>query len=93
MCRRGTIRRQQNRLVSPAPHSGAWSTESRYLGRVFARLDMSKCLSEMYSWMDSFAKGLPGQGVAIDGKMLRGSIGRAGDTAVLNTVTAFATET
>ena len=43
--------------------------------------------------MDSFAKGLRGQGVVIDGKTLRGSIDLAGGTTALHAITAFATET
>ena len=59
-------------------------------GRVFARLDTSKFLSAMHSWVDSFVEG---QRVAIGGKTLSGSIGRAGGTAALPTITAFAMET
>ena len=62
-------------------------------GRVFSRLDTSEFLTAMHSWVDSFAENLRGQGVAIDGKTLRGSIDRAAGTAALHTITAFATKT
>ena len=45
--------------------------------RVFARLDTAEFLSAMHAWVDSFAASLRGQGVAIDGKTLRGSFDRA----------------
>ena len=51
-------------------------------GRVFLRLNAGEFLTAMHSWVDSFAESLQGQGVAIDGKTLRGSIDRAQGTAV-----------
>jgi len=62
-------------------------------GRVFSRLDTSEFLTAMHSWVDSFAENLRGQGVAIDGKTLRGSFDRAAGTTALHTITAFATKT
>jgi hypothetical protein len=47
----------------------------------------------MHSWIDQFAGQLKGQGVAIDGKTLRGSFDRAAEQSALHTVTAFATAT
>ena len=47
----------------------------------------------MHHWVDEFAESLRGQGVAIDGKTLRGSFDRATDQNPLHTITAFATET
>jgi predicted transposase YbfD/YdcC len=62
-------------------------------GRVFARLDPAEFLVAMHSWIDQFAGQLKGQGVAIDGKTLRGSFDRAAEQSALHTVTAFATAT
>lgn len=58
--------------------------------RVFARLDTAEFLSAMHAWVDSFAASLRGQGVAIDGKTLRGSFDRAAGKSPLHTITAFA---
>ena len=59
-------------------------------GRVFARLDTVEFLSAMHTWVDSFAASLRGQGVAIDGKTLRGSFDRAAGKSALHSITAFA---
>lgn len=59
-------------------------------GRVFARLDSAEFLAAMHSWVDAFAGSLRGQGVAIDGKTLRGSFDRAAGQSPLHTITAFA---
>jgi predicted transposase YbfD/YdcC len=59
-------------------------------GRVFARLDTSEFLSAMHAWVDSFAGSLRGQGIAIDGKTLRGSFDKAAGQSALHTITAFA---
>ena len=57
-------------------------------GRVFARLDSAEFLAAMHSWVDAFAGSLRGQGVAIDGKTLRGSFDRAAGQSPLHTITA-----
>lgn len=62
-------------------------------GRVFSRLDTGEFLEAMHSWIDSFAGNLRGQGIAIDGKTLRGSFDRAAEATALHTITAFATRT
>jgi len=59
-------------------------------GRVFARLDTVEFLAAMHTWVDTFAGSLRGQGVAIDGKTLRGSFDKAAGQSPLHTVTAFA---
>jgi predicted transposase YbfD/YdcC len=59
-------------------------------GRVFARLDTVEFLSAMHAWIDAFAGSLRGQGVAIDGKTLRGSFDRAAGKSVLHSITACA---
>jgi predicted transposase YbfD/YdcC len=62
-------------------------------GRVFSRLDTGEFLTAMHAWVDSFAGSLRGQGIAIDGKTLRGSFDRAADKTALHTITAFACDT
>lgn len=62
-------------------------------GRVFARLDPGEFLAAMHSWVDQFAGALRGRGIAVDGKVLRGSYDRAANQSALHTITAFATET
>lgn len=62
-------------------------------GRVFARLDTAEFLTAMHHWVDEFAESLRGQGVAIDGKTLRGSANAAAGRSALHTITAFATAT
>jgi predicted transposase YbfD/YdcC len=59
-------------------------------GRVFSRLDTGEFLTAMHAWVDTFAGSLRGQGVAIDGKTLRGSFDRASGKSPLHTITAFA---
>lgn len=61
-------------------------------GRVFSRLDTGEFLASMHDWVDRFATSLRGQGVAIDGKTLRGSFDQASGQSALHTITAFATE-
>jgi len=59
-------------------------------GRVFSRLDTGEFLTAMHTWVDAFAGSLRGQGVAIDGKTLRGSFDVAAGQTALHTITAFA---
>jgi predicted transposase YbfD/YdcC len=59
-------------------------------GRVFSRLDTGEFLTAMHAWVDAFAGSLRGQGIAIDGKTLRGSYDRAVGQTALHTITAFA---
>ncbi len=61
--------------------------------RVFARLDTAQFLVAMHAWVDRFAGNLRGQGVAIDGKVLRGSFDKAVGQSALHTLTAYATAT
>lgn len=62
-------------------------------GRVFARLDSGEFLAAMHAWVDRFAGSLREKGIAIDGKVLRGSFDRAAGTDPLHTITAFVTDT
>lgn len=62
-------------------------------GRVFSRLDTGEFLTAMHNWVDQFAGALRDKGIAIDGKVLRGSFDRAAEQSPLHTITAFATET
>jgi predicted transposase YbfD/YdcC len=59
-------------------------------GRVFAVLDTGEFLTAMHAWVDTFAGSLRGQGIAIDGKTLRGSFDQAAGKSALHTITAFA---
>jgi predicted transposase YbfD/YdcC len=59
-------------------------------GRVFSRLDTGEFLTAMHAWVDTFAGSLRGQGIAIDGKTLRGSFDKAAGQSALHTITAFA---
>lgn len=59
-------------------------------GRVFARLETGEFLTAMHGWVDAFAGSLRGQGIAIDGKTLRGSFDTAAGRSALHTITAFA---
>ena len=43
------------------------------MGRVFARLDTAEFFTAMHDGVDEFAGSLRGKGVAIDGKVVRGS--------------------
>ncbi|TWU48734.1 hypothetical protein Poly51_46370 [Rubripirellula tenax] len=63
------------------------------LGRIFSRLDTGEFLAAMHHWVDQFARSLRGKGIAIDGKVLRGSFDRAAAQSPLHTMAAFATET
>lgn len=63
------------------------------LGRVFARLDTAEFLTAMHGWVDEFAGCLRGQGVAIDGKVVRGSHDAAAGQSPLHLMTAYATQT
>ena len=47
----------------------------------------------MHHWVDQFAGSLRGKGIAIDGKVLRGSFDSAAGQSPLHTMTAFATAT
>lgn len=62
-------------------------------GRVFSRLDTGEFLTAMHAWVDRFAGALRDRGIAIDGKVLRGSFDRASGKDPLHTITAFATDT
>jgi predicted transposase YbfD/YdcC len=63
------------------------------LGRVFSRLDTGEFFAAMHHWVDQFAGSLRGKGIAIDGKVLRGSFDSAAGQSPLHTMTAFATAT
>lgn len=58
--------------------------------RVFARLDSGEFLTAMHRWIDDFSDSLRGQGIAIDGKTLRGSHDVRHGQSPLHTITAFA---
>ena len=62
-------------------------------GRVFALRDTGEFLTAMHHWVDAFAGSLRDQGVAIDGKTLRGSFDKAAGQSPFHVITAFATET
>jgi predicted transposase YbfD/YdcC len=62
-------------------------------GRVFGRLDTGEFLAAMHAWVDQFSGSLRDKGIAIDGKVLRGSFDRAAGKSPLHTITAFATDT
>jgi len=61
--------------------------------RVFAKLDTAQFLVAMHDWVDRFAGSLRDQGIAIDGKVLRGSFDKAAGQSALHTLTAYATKT
>ncbi len=63
------------------------------MGRVFARLDTAEFLTAMHGWVDEFASCLRGQGVAIDGKVVRGSHDTRAGQSPLHLMTAYATQT
>lgn len=69
-------------------HHGVPSHDT--FGRVFSKLDTGEFLTAMHAWVDSFAGSLRGQGIAIDGKTLRGSFDHAAGQSPLHTITAFA---
>ena len=62
------------------------------MGRVFARLDTAEFLTAMHGWVDEFASCLRGQGVAIDGKVVRGSHDTQANQSPLYLMTAYATQ-
>ena len=62
-------------------------------GRIFAKLDTGEFLSAMHGWADEFAGSLRNKGVAIDGKLLRGSFDTASGKSAVHTITAFAVGT
>ncbi len=59
-------------------------------GRVFARLDTNEFYTCMHNWLVRFRKSLKGQGVAIDGKTLRGSFDTAAGQSPLHLISAWA---
>lgn len=60
------------------------------LGRVFARLDTGEFLMCLQSWLRSLHLTLKEQGVAIDGKTMRGSFDAASGRSALHVVSAWA---
>ncbi len=59
-------------------------------GRVFASLDTQEFLNCVQEWLQSLHFSLKGQGVAIDGKTLRGSFDAASGKSALHVVSAWA---
>jgi len=59
-------------------------------GRVFARLDTDEFLLCLHNWLRSLHISLKKQGVAIDGKTLRGSFDAASGKSALHVVSAWA---
>ena len=59
-------------------------------GRVFARLDTQEFLLCLQNWLRSLHLSLKDQGVAIDGKTLRGSFDAASGKSALHVVSAWA---
>jgi len=59
-------------------------------GRVFARLDTQEFLICLQNWLRSLHLSLKEQGVAIDGKTLRGSFDAASGKSALHVVSAWA---
>jgi predicted transposase YbfD/YdcC len=59
-------------------------------GRVFAALDTGHFLACLHNWLRSLSGSLKEQGIAIDGKTLRGSFDRASGRAALHVVSAWA---
>jgi len=60
------------------------------LGRVFARLDTAEFLMCLQNWLRSLHLSLKGQGVAIDGKTMRGSFDAGSGKSALHVVSAWA---
>lgn len=58
--------------------------------RVFARIDPVQFQQSFLSWVETIAKMLPGDIVAIDGKTLRQSYDRSSDKAAIHMVSAWA---
>jgi predicted transposase YbfD/YdcC len=59
-------------------------------GRVFARLDTAEFLTCLQNWLRSLHLSLKEQGIAIDGKTLRGSFDAASGRSALHVVSAWA---
>jgi predicted transposase YbfD/YdcC len=59
-------------------------------GRVFARLDTGEFLTCLQNWLRSLHLSLKEQGVAIDGKTMRGSFDAASGKSALHVVSAWA---
>jgi predicted transposase YbfD/YdcC len=59
-------------------------------GRVFARLDTAEFLMCLQNWLRSLHLSLKDQGVAIDGKTMRGSFDAASGKSALHVVSAWA---
>jgi len=59
-------------------------------GRVFARLDTGEFLTCLQNWLRSLHLSLKEQGVAIDGKTIRGSFDAASGKSALHVVSAWA---
>lgn len=59
-------------------------------GRVFARLDTAEFLTCLQNWLRSLHLSLKEQGIAIDGKTLRGSFDAATGKSALHVVSAWA---
>ena len=59
-------------------------------GRVFARLDTQEFLTCLHNWLRSLRLSLQDQGVAIDGKTLRGAFDAASGKSALHVVSAWA---
>lgn len=59
-------------------------------GRVFARLDTEEFLLCLHNWLRSLHLSLKEQGIAIDGKTLRGSFDAASGKSALHVVSAWA---
>ena len=63
------------------------------MGRVFSRLNTADFLLSVHSGVDEFAGCLRVQGMAIDGKVVRGSYDKAAGQTPLHLWTAYATQT
>jgi predicted transposase YbfD/YdcC len=59
-------------------------------GRVFARLDTGEFLTCLQNWLRSLHLSLKEQGIAIDGKTMRGSFDAASGKSALHVVSAWA---
>src|SRR3990170_2325955 len=59
-------------------------------GRLFARLDTNEFLLCLQNWLRSLHLSLKDQGIAIDGKTLRGSFDAASGKSALHVVSAWA---
>ena len=61
-------------------------------GRVLSLLDTDEWMASVQDWLSSLRVCLKDQGVAIDGKLLRGSFDKASEQSALNLVSAWAGE-